>query len=160
MNGLIVPIDLLKEQVAAICRSRGLTIDLDHDDRSAAVAMDAEEFRSVITHLCDNAIDASDGQVQIRVRHEPMRVQIEVADSGKGMSAEFIRDRLFEPFGSTKCGGMGIGAYQARELIRAAGGDLLVASRPGAGTTMRILLPCVGLRSEKHAVPSGLEGIR
>jgi len=160
MNGLIVPIDLLKEQVAAIGRSRGLTIDLDHDDRSAAVAMEAEEFRSVITHLCDNAIDASDGQVQIRVRHEPMRVQIEVADSGKGMSAEFIRDRLFEPFGSTKCDGMGIGAYQARELVRAAGGDLLVASRPGAGTTMRILLPCVGLRSEKHAVPSGLEGIR
>jgi putative PEP-CTERM system histidine kinase len=159
-NGLIVPIDLLKQQVAAICRSRGLSIDLDHDDHSAAVAMDAEEFGSVITHLCDNAIDASDGQVQIRIRHEPMRVQIEVADRGKGMSAEFIRDRLFEPFGSTKCGGMGIGAYQARELVRAAGGDLLVLSRPGAGTTMRILLPCVGLRSEKHAVPSGLEGIR
>jgi signal transduction histidine kinase len=70
-----------------------------------------------------------------------MRVQIEVADNGPGMSPEFIRDTLFQPFGSTKEGGFGIGAYQARELIRAAGGDLVVASRHGQGTRMSILLP-------------------
>ena len=160
MDGLIVPIDLVKEQVAAIRRSRGLTIELDHDSRSAAVAMDAGAFRSVITHLCDNAIEASDGQVQLRVCNQPMRVEIEVVDCGEGMSAEFIRDKLFQPFGSTKGNGMGIGAYQARELVRAAGGDLLVVSRPGAGTTMRILLPCAGPRSEEPGVSSGLEGVR
>ena len=159
VHGLIVPVDLLKEQVAATRRSRGLSIDLEHDGRSAAVAMDAGSFQSVITHLCDNAIDASDGRVQIRVRHDQMRVQIEVTDKGDGMSPEFIRDQLFQPFGSTKREGMGIGAYQARELVRAAGGDLLVVSRPGAGTTMRILLPCVGLRAEEHSLASRVEGI-
>jgi signal transduction histidine kinase len=59
------------------------------------------------------------------------------------MRPEFVRDELFRPFRSTKQGGHGIGAYQARELLRNAGGDLIVISRPGAGTTMRIILPAV-----------------
>ena len=67
------------------------------------------------------------------------------------MSADFIRDRLFRPFATTKTGGHGIGAYQARELLRAAGGDLLVLSRPDAGTTMRLLLPSVRVPSAEAA---------
>ena len=57
------------------------------------------------------------------------------------MAPEFVRDELFRPLRSTKSGGHGIGAYQARELLRDAGGDLLVLSQPGAGTTMRVILP-------------------
>ncbi len=59
------------------------------------------------------------------------------------MDPAFIRDELFRPFRSTKSGGYGIGAFQTRELIRAAGGDVEVISEKGAGTTMRILLPLV-----------------
>jgi signal transduction histidine kinase len=69
---------------------------------------------------------------------------IDIVDAGPGMSPEFIRDELFRPFASTKGGGHGIGVYQARELLREAGGDLLVLSRVGSGTTMRLLLPMVG----------------
>ena len=72
---------------------------------------------------------------------------VDIIDEGPGMSADFIRDRLFRPFATTKTGGHGIGAYQARELLRAAGGDLLVLSRPDAGTTMRLLLPSVRVPS-------------
>jgi signal transduction histidine kinase len=57
------------------------------------------------------------------------------------MAPEFVRDELFRPLRSTKSGGHGIGAYQAREMLREAGGDLLVISQPGAGTTMRVILP-------------------
>jgi signal transduction histidine kinase len=53
---------------------------------------------------------------------------------------------LFQPFRSTKSGGYGIGAFQTRELIRTAGGDLEVISKKGAGTTMRIFLPLVSER--------------
>ena len=53
----------------------------------------------------------------------------------------FVRDELFRPFRSTKDSGFGIGAYQTRELLRMAGGDLEVISAPGRGTTMRIVLP-------------------
>ena len=58
------------------------------------------------------------------------------------MSAEFIRNRLFRPFDSTKgVEGMGIGAYQARELVRKLGGELRVESQLKAGTTVIITLP-------------------
>jgi putative PEP-CTERM system histidine kinase len=155
-NGLMIPIDIINETVVAIRRSRGVNIDVEHDRHTAAVAMDAGIFRSVILHLCENAIETS-GEVKVRVHHGPMRLQIEVVDSGEGMTPEFIRDTLFQPFGSTKGNGFGIGAYQARELVRAAGGDLFALSRPGSGTTMRILLPCIDPRQSGASVAPDLE---
>lgn len=58
------------------------------------------------------------------------------------MSPDFVRDRLFRPFDSTKGSrGMGIGAYQAREFARKLGGDLKVDSEVSKGTTMTMTLP-------------------
>jgi signal transduction histidine kinase len=57
------------------------------------------------------------------------------------MSPEFIRTRLFKPFHSSKPGGFGIGAYEAREMIRAMGGRLDVESREGLGTRFLASLP-------------------
>jgi signal transduction histidine kinase len=57
------------------------------------------------------------------------------------MDEEFIRTRLFQPFDSTKGAGMGIGAYECRETIRALDGQLDVDSTPGHGTRFRISLP-------------------
>ncbi|HZU91460.1 MAG TPA: XrtA/PEP-CTERM system histidine kinase PrsK [Stellaceae bacterium] len=151
--GLVAPLALIQEEIAAL-RRRGLAIDCESDGYSAAVAMDADDFRSVIVHLCENAAEASPGFVKIRVRHEPLRVAIDIIDKGAGMTPEFIRDRLFQPFASTKRDGLGIGTYQARELLRAAGGDLLVTSRPGHGTTMRILLPCISRKAEPASLPT------
>jgi signal transduction histidine kinase len=66
---------------------------------------------------------------------------IEVIDDGPGMSAEFIRNDLFRPFRSTKGKGFGIGAFQCRAYARELGGRLDVESVPGAGTTIRVILP-------------------
>ena len=90
-----------------------------------------------------NAVEASRaGQaVILRGAAEAGKLVIEVADQGSGMTPEFVQNDLFRPLRTTKAGGHGIGAYQARELIRAAGGELEVVSSPGAGTTMRIVLP-------------------
>jgi signal transduction histidine kinase len=100
-----------------------------------------------VQHLLNNAIESSgkSGPVHLVLRHEVLSVVVDVIDEGPGMSPEFIRDELFRPFATTKGGGHGIGAYQARELLRAAGGDLLVLSRRPGGTTMRLLLPAVRL---------------
>jgi signal transduction histidine kinase len=69
-------------------------------------------------------------------------IVITVSDTGAGMDAVFIRDRLFRPFDSTKGdAGMGIGAFQARHIVRLAGGELEVTSQPGAGTTFAVRLP-------------------
>jgi len=66
---------------------------------------------------------------------------IEWVDSGNGRSAESVRNRLFKPFDSTKPGGFGICAYDARELVRALNGGLEVESREGLGTCFVSRLP-------------------
>ena len=78
------------------------------------------------------------------LRVEESHAVIEVIDSGSGMSPEFVRTRLFKPFHSSKPGGFGIGAFEARELIRAMGGRLDVESREELGTRFRVLLPLAG----------------
>lgn len=100
-------------------------------------------LEQVLLHLVQNAIDASADQtaVFVRVGKSSTHGEIEVRDSGHGMSPEFVRTRLFKPFDSTKSGGFGIGAFEARELVRAMGGRLEVESREQLGTRFVIRFP-------------------
>lgn len=109
----------------------------------AAVVMEEAALQAAVTHVLDNAIAAAGaaGAVEVALRAVDGRVLIDVADDGPGMTPEFIRDELFTPFATRTEGGSGLGAFQARELLRAAGGDLIALSRPGQGTTMRLSLP-------------------
>lgn len=98
----------------------------------------------VLSHLIRNAQEATprSGEVVVRLTQAPGEVIVSVCDTGSGMSAEFVRQRLFRPFDSTKgVHGMGIGAYQARQFVRKLGGDLSVTSSPGAGSTMVMTFP-------------------
>ncbi|WP_338244613.1 XrtA/PEP-CTERM system histidine kinase PrsK [Aurantiacibacter hainanensis] len=109
----------------------------------AEVKADAEGLEQALVHLVHNAIEASeaDAPVFLTLRREPGSAVIEVVDSGNGMSPEFIRTRLFKPFHSSKPGGFGIGAFEARELVRTMGGSLEVESREGLGTRFLVRLP-------------------
>jgi len=119
-----------------------------------AVAMDSDELRTVLHHLINNACEASTVEegsqpnpcVVVSSQWLGDKITIDVIDSGPGMDEEFIRNELFRPFRSTKSSGLGIGAYQTRELLRLSGGELDVISRRGTGTTMRITLPGQNLR--------------
>jgi len=110
----------------------------------------------VPTHLLNNAIEASDQGVPVRivVGRQGGHIQIDIIDQGPGMTAEFVRDRLFRPLVTSKPQGSGIGAWQARELLREAGGDLVVLTSPGAGTTMRLLVPAALAAAALPAQPS------
>lgn len=114
-----------------------------------------ELLEQVLVHLVQNAIDASGPQapVFLRVIGEPDHGAIEVFDSGTGMSAEFVRTGLFKPFVSTKPGGFGIGAYEARELVRAMGGSIEVESREGVGSRFTIRLPRVAPEQFSKTIP-------
>jgi signal transduction histidine kinase len=118
------------------------------------VTIAPERLRSALTHLVQNAVEAAPpgDRVVVRSRRRGRQFEIDVVDHGNGMDETFIRDELFLPFRSTKAGGYGIGAFQTRELIRMAGGEIEVSSRPGFGTTMRITLPLA--ESREAAVPS------
>ena len=122
-----------------------VTIEFRNDAGDCAVAIDPDRLRSALTHLVQNAIEASPpgDRVIVSSRFVGTQLLIDVADRGPGMDHAFIRDELFLPFRSTKSGGYGIGAFQTRELIRMAGGDLEVISEKGFGTTMRIILPVI-----------------
>lgn len=103
-----------------------------------------DRLLSVINHLVQNAQEATpaDGSVSLRLWRDAQQVFLAVQDTGCGMDADFIRTRLFKPFDTTKgLTGMGIGAYESRELVRSLGGDVEVTSAPGAGTTIHIRLP-------------------
>jgi putative PEP-CTERM system histidine kinase len=107
------------------------------------VLADRTALEQALVHLVQNAIDASDGDspVFLETVCDGLQGKIEIIDSGSGMSAEFIRSGLFKPFVSSKKGGFGIGAFEARELIRAMGGRMDVQSREGLGTRFAIHLP-------------------
>lgn len=132
----------LEALVGTYRRVRHAGIVLEHDGSTGTVSMGIEAFEASMTHLLNNAVEAGGARpVRLRVRHEARQVVVDVVDSGPGMTAEFVREQLFRPFTTSKAGGSGIGAFQARELVREAGGDLVALSKPGQGTTMRILLP-------------------
>lgn len=141
--GLILPAERLR---AVLDARKQDPIALDIGQRNANVAMEAEAFDAVITHLVDNAREAAGiGVVKVSLRRESLSMIIDITDTGQGMTPEFIRDELFTPLRSTKRGGHGIGVFQARELLREVGGDLLAISRVGSGTTMRLVLPLAGV---------------
>jgi hypothetical protein len=114
------------------------------DAPSGVLALGHEDrLERVIGHLVQNGIDAARGEpkVAVRVYREGARAVLEVIDNGVGMSAEFVRDRLFRPFETTKKLGMGIGAYESFQYISGLGGNIHVDSKPNEGTTIRVLLP-------------------
>ena len=111
-------------------------------EASLSAIVDAAALEQALGHLIQNALDASSGTpVLVRVAADGPAVTITVTDKGVGMDGDFIRNRLFQPFASTKSGGFGIGAFEARSLVTAMGGQISVDSRPGQGTTFTITLP-------------------
>jgi putative PEP-CTERM system histidine kinase len=116
------------------------------DTQPCLVLANRETLEQVLMHLVQNAIDASQSgmAVFLQTRMDGLSGVIEVADTGCGMSADFVRNRLFKPFVSTKAGGFGIGAFEARELVRAMHGRLEVESREGLGSRFAVRLPLAG----------------
>ena len=118
-------------------------------DTGAWVVADATALEQAVRHLLQNALDASPkgAPVTVRVSRENQRITIAIIDNGEGMDADFVRNRLFQPFASTKVDGFGVGAFEAKSLVSAMGGRLTVESRPGHGSRFLITLPL----SERNA---------
>ena len=117
------------------------------DNGPCPVIGDAHALDQAIAHLAQNAVDASGpgAPVRIEVRNDGVRCTVSIADAGEGMSALFVRNDLFRPFVSTKAGGFGIGAHEAKAAVRAMGGRLEVESREGLGTRFTMDFPIAGL---------------
>ncbi|MBT8445682.1 MAG: PEP-CTERM system histidine kinase PrsK, partial [Gammaproteobacteria bacterium] len=140
------PVNLAEtlERAMRLCAGQSPQPALAASDASAVVLGDADQLCDVLGHLIQNAQEATGehGTVELRLTSADAEAVLEVIDDGCGMDQEFIDQRLFRPFDTTKGNaGMGIGVYQARQLVNSLGGDIDVSSRPGEGTRFTIRLP-------------------
>ena len=120
----------------------GHPVVLSRCDECKVIA-NRDSLEQVLTHLIQNGIDASPSNLPVflSLSNDGLQASFEVVDSGCGMSPEFVRNKLFKPFVSTKQNGFGIGAFEARELVRAMRGRLDVESREGLGSRFLVRLP-------------------
>lgn len=147
-----IEIGPLVERVAARRRAQHPIATVAHGE--ALALADPARLEQILGHLVQNAIEASPAYepVTIAVSQLAAHVFIDVFDRGCGMSPAFLRDKLFKPFVSSKPGGFGIGAYEARQLAHAMDGSVEVSSREGEGTRFRVILPAArGLSMERAA---------
>jgi len=129
-------------RIESVVTGRGRTLDVEIIDPVATRGHEGRIER-VIGHVVQNALDATneDDKVWLKLRRLGGQAQVEVGDTGTGMSQEYVRTALFKPFRSTKEAGLGIGAYESYQYVRELGGSVAVDSEPGRGTVMTISLP-------------------
>ena len=112
------------------------------DEACCRVVLDEPSIHSALMNLALNAIQAmpDGGALTVRTKHGGAGVELEISDTGVGMSEEQVKN-IFEPFFTTKSQGMGLGMPYAQKVVEQHGGAVSIESRPGAGTTVRVKLP-------------------
>ena len=137
-----VDVAAILHRLAQMAKGRGRQLEVSCEEGLFTRGHE-DRLERVLGHLVQNAFDATpaDGRVWIAASRHSGQVLVEVGDTGTGMDEDFVQNRLFRPFGSTKHDGMGIGTYESHQYIRELGGSIDVQSQPGKGTVMRITLP-------------------
>jgi len=136
-------IDILLDAVKR-CRKSEPIPTLRKEVENVRVRGDIESLTMVFVHMIQNAQDATptNGFIDVSLEVKDDHVLVAIEDNGEGMDTDFIRDRLFKPFETTKAGkGMGIGVYQTRDYIESLGGRITVDSTVNEGTTFTVTLP-------------------
>jgi signal transduction histidine kinase len=139
--------------VSASASHRGIRLHTALAPRLPLLSLDRQQIKQVLMNLLLNALDATpDGQGSISVRTRPIQridgspwVQLQVEDQGCGIAPDHL-EHIFDPFFTTKHSnsagdGSGLGLTTAHQIVREHGGELLVESRPGAGSTFSVNLP-------------------
>src|SRR5438034_1321283 len=124
-------------------RKKGVTLEVEVGEKAAVTMVDPPLIQELLVHLLDNAMHSTaKGSVRVRVEERPHAFAVTVADTGSGMTPEVVA-HLFEPVSATKVEGegIGLGLLLAKHIATGHGGSLEVASEPGRGTTVTVLLP-------------------
>ena len=128
-------------------RQRGVTVRFHFDPANPCALCDRVQVQQVLVNLMRNAVEAMRDETrrELTVSSRAIGtelVEISVADTGAGVQVD-VAGRLFEPFVSTKPGGMGVGLWICRSIVEEHGGTLSVGANPGGGTIFRFTLPAV-----------------
>jgi two-component system sensor kinase FixL len=131
------------ELVQADLRTRGIAFELALDPAGPVVRIDAISIEQVLHNLLRNAAEALQGQegarITVRTRAEGAGAQVEVVDNGPGIAPEQLA-RVFQPFFTTKEGGMGLGLSLCERLVENIGGRIEAQSVPGEGSVFTVQL--------------------
>ncbi|MEM8642825.1 MAG: HAMP domain-containing sensor histidine kinase [Cyanobacteria bacterium P01_G01_bin.54] len=131
------------QELAPIAKDKELSLSLDWQAQPEMILGDRLELRRVFANLIANGIKFTDqGSVTVKVRVQSHRLNIEVTDTGVGMSPT-DQVQIFEPFrqGKNKRSGHGLGLYLCRQIVNIHQGKIRVRSALGEGTTFRVELP-------------------
>jgi signal transduction histidine kinase len=140
------------EEAAALAllgaEGRGVQLAMDFAADLPAVLIDKVQIQQVLLNLMRNAVEAMHGSSRRELRISTRmssddQVEVSVADSGPGLP-EVVREKLFQPFVTTKPSGMGVGLSICRGIVEAHGGRMWLADRPGGGADFRFTLPVAG----------------
>jgi putative PEP-CTERM system histidine kinase len=136
-------------RVQAVAVARGRTLEVQTLE-SVDTRGHEERLERIIGHVVQNAFDATDpsGTVSVALRRSGGQAHVVVTDTGYGMTPDFIRDRLFKPFQTTKQAGMGIGAFESYQYVQELGGKIDVQSEVNKGTTVTLILPLFETQSK------------
>ncbi|HEV3048869.1 MAG TPA: ATP-binding protein, partial [Longimicrobium sp.] len=147
-SGLLASVEPL---VAPMAQARGIALSSAACDPSLQFVGDVERARQILLNLVGNAIKFTQqgGRVQLGCDRRGAWVEIRVADNGPGIAPE-KQESIFDPFVQVERRfgnpqeGVGLGLAISRDLARAMGGELCVASAPGEGSTFVLRLPSSG----------------
>jgi signal transduction histidine kinase len=122
--------------------ANGVRVEVNLMPDLPLVRLDAAKFRQVLLNLCRNALDAMPhgGRLTLHGYHVDSNVHLDVIDTGEGILPGMD---VFALFATTKPTGMGVGLSVARDIVLRHGGTISYSSRPGSGTSFRLILPTV-----------------
>ena len=127
-------------------RERGIRTTFEFDSSATVVLADRVQVQQVLTNLMRNAMEAMKTadrrELLVRTRAGEQLLSVDVSDTGPGISVD-IAANLFQPFVTTKAGGMGVGLSISRRIIRSHGGDLTVRGNDSGGACFTFTLPIV-----------------
>lgn len=152
-----VDLGALARRLQAGAQAHGRTLEVEVVQPVQARGHE-QRLERVVGHAVQNALDATpaDRRVWLRVERSVGQASITVGDDGCGMSADFVSNRLFKPFQTTKSGGMGIGAYESAQYLKELGGSISVLSEPGKGTVITMLVPLFETERPADAFMAGV----
>jgi two-component system nitrogen regulation sensor histidine kinase NtrY len=142
----------------------GVKYEIEAPDAPVYALCDGRQIGQALTNLLQNAADAIEGRadggakgghVWLRIVPSPSQVRIEVADDGKGLPPD--RERLTEPYVTTRAKGTGLGLAIVKKIMEDHGGELSLTDRPGGGAIVSLTFAVGAVESQPGSEESSLD---
>lgn len=143
-------VDVMRDFLEGRALASGVLIRVQYEESLPPVRLHGEMFKQALLNLTLNALHAmpEGGELMMTTRRDDGYAVLDVTDTGAGIPEE-VREKIFEPFFSTRPGGSGLGLPMSRRIVEAHGGSLTVQSEPGRGSRFTVKIPLAGEKDSR-----------